>query len=196
MTARDGFGRSGSNQVDTFLRDLNVGSVLTLKPSAKYATGARTILRINNEIVSFVMSVSWQIRTNNIEINTIDNYFPDEIAPTRVQVSGTMSGFIVPGKSLTNVQVQSDALSFLFNKYITIEVRDSATDSILFKANKCVVTDSAHSLQAESPGNFSLNFTAIGWQNEQAPSLPEGYNGTSSGSPANDALGAIKKFLK
>ena len=188
MPKHNGFGREGGNNFNP-LSSTSIGNILTLKESAKYMTGARTILKINGEISAFAMQVAWQVNTSQTEIFGIDDYLPHEIAPSRITVNGTVSGLIIPGKSLTERVIQSNALSFLFNKYITIEVRDSATDFILFKANKCVVTNSSGNLASDAPGSISLQFMAIGWQNEESPDFPEGYN-TSSESP----LGLPKLF--
>ena len=115
-------------------------SVISLKPNAKYASGARTTLKINNQIIGFAFSVSWNIRTTVSEIRTIDTYLPYELAPKHVTVDGTLGMFHIPGRGLSSELIQADVLNFLQQKYISIEVRDSATDNLLFATTKAMVT--------------------------------------------------------
>lgn len=178
MSKRKGFDRGTglTNYVTGAVENVvsAAGGIVSLRPSAKYMTGARTVLKINGNIVGFAFNVSWAIETDQTEIYTIDDYVPYEIAPRRVSVSGTLGMFVVPGRSPTTEKLQSDILSFLFNKYITIEVRDSVTDNLLFKTNKAVITSSSTELRSEQLGSTTLNWKAIGWINEASPKMPSG----------------------
>jgi len=173
----------------------SVGTINSLKPTAKYMSGARAVLKVNGSIVGFAMQISWTINTEQVEINTIDDYMPYEIAPRRISVNGTIGTFVIPGRSPTAELIQSDSLSFLFNKYITIEIRDSVTDNMLFKTNKAVITSSSSDLRAEQLGSTTLQWKAIGWVNESAPGLPSGYNDASDKASA-DPSGIIDKLKK
>ena len=114
------------------IRESGAGEVFSTKPRAKFASGARTIVRINGKPLAFAFQVQWQIETKQTEIRTIDDYLPYEFAPSIVSVSGSLSGWHIPGEGATQQNIQSNVLSFLFHQYITIEVRDSATDALLF----------------------------------------------------------------
>ncbi len=149
-----------------------LGTIFSLRPTAKYLTGARTIIKVNGNLVGFAFSVSWNVSTDATEIRTIDDPVPYELAPQHISVSGSIGGFVIPGKSPQAELIQTDLTNFLMNKYITIEVRDSATDTIIFKTNRAMVTGSSGATKAESPAELSLNWKAIGWQAENPPSLP------------------------
>jgi hypothetical protein len=148
--------------------------IISTKPTAKYTSGARTIIKINNKLAAFAFSVSWKITTDYVEEKTIDDYLAYELIPTRVMVEGTIGGWHVPGQSATSTLIQADVLSFLFHKYITIEVRDSATDKVLFLTKKAVITSRTEDLTAESLGKVQLTWKAIGWQDELPPKKPDG----------------------
>jgi hypothetical protein len=148
-------------------------SIVSLKPNAKYASGARTTLKINNQIIGFAFSVSWNIRTTVTEIRTIDSYFPHELAPKHIIVDGTMGMFHIPGRGLSSELIQADILNFLQQKYIAIEVRDSATDNLLFASNKVIVTGRAETLNSEQLGRINVSWQAIGWQDERSPAKPK-----------------------
>lgn len=155
----------------------NVGDTLreiySLRPQAKYASGARCTLKINGELAAFATAISWRITTETREIRTIDNPLPVELVPTMVSVEGTIGGLRLPGQSPTQNLIMPDVLSFLFHKYITIEVRDSKTDQLLFLTGKAQITGRMEELKSESLGSIALTWKAIGWRDERDPILPE-----------------------
>lgn len=195
--SRSGFGRPGSiGSVVTDAVSANFGGIFSLRPQAKYMTGARTVIKINDRIVGFAFQVSWNINTEQTEIYTIDDPLPHEIAPKRISVSGTLGAFVIPGRSATAEVIQSDVMSFLTNKYITIEVRDSVTDELLFKAPQAAVSNCQTSLNADQVGTMQLTWKAVGWFSEQSPKPPDNINETRESAKAKEGLGsAVKKLF-
>ena len=159
----------------------NAAGILSTRPQAKYASGARTILRINDKIVGFAFSVSWNISTSFREIEVIDNPLAEELVPRRIQVSGSISALHIPGLG-PGVQLwQADVLSFLFHQYITIEVRDSNTGELLFYAPKAVISSRQEDIRVDQLASVSLSFMAIGFRDERSPERP---NDIDTNSPA------------
>lgn len=164
------------------LRDQILGTVspiLSTKPTAKYLSGARATIKINNQIVGFAFGISWKITTLADEIFTIDDYMPYEIAPNKIMVEGSLSMFHVPGRGPTAEFIQSNFLSFMHQKYIQIEVRDSATDNLIFLTKKALVIGRSQDVKSESLATMQLSFKAIGWQDELTPELPDGVENTA-----------------
>ena len=157
------------------------------RPVGKYMTGARVTLRINKQLVGFAFGISWKIETQQMEIQTIDDYFPAEIAPVRIHVTGSINALHIPGSSPTKMQYQSNVLSFLVHQYIEIEARDSQTDELLFYAPKAVITTRTEDLQAGQLGRMTLEFMAIGWQDELEPTEPKGINGNGDGAESGNS---------
>jgi hypothetical protein len=85
-----------------------------------------------------------------------------------------MGSLVIPGRSPTAELLQSNVLSFMSNKYITIEISDSATGAVMFKTNRAVITGQQCSIQAEQMSVTQLSWKAIGWQHEMAPEEPSG----------------------
>lgn len=156
----------------------NVSGVFSTKPSARYASGARTILKINGKITGFAFGVSWRINTQVTEINTIDDYFPYELAPQRVTVEGTLSALHIPGQSAGTELWQPDSLNFLFQQYITIEVRDT-NDQLMFYTAKAMITSRAEDIRVDALSNVQLSWRAIGFQDERKPELAQGVTDTN-----------------
>ncbi len=168
-----GFNNRPNNIGDNLAQ--NVSGVFSTKPSAKYSSGARTILKINGKVVGFCFGISWRINTTVTEINTIDDYFPAELAPQRITVDGTMSALHIPGQSAGTELWQPDALNFLFQQYITIEVRD-VNDQLLFYTGKAMITSRAEDIRVDQLSNVTLQWKAIGFQDERKPARAEGIN--------------------
>lgn len=195
--ARAGFGRQSVGSAVQGLATNTLGQlgpIFTLSPVAKYITGARTVIKVNGKPVVFAFQVSWTVTTDQVEINTIDDPLPHEIAPRRITVSGTLGGFVIPGQSATTEVIQSNVLSFLSNKYISIEVVDSQTQSILFKTNSAVVTNCSTTSNAGQPATMTLQWKAIGWQNEFAPETPEPFKEDTSQSAGKSSLKIFNPF--
>ena len=165
-----------NNRSNTVLDNIasNVTGIFSTKSAARYASGARTTLKINGKVSGFAFGVSWRINTAVTEINTIDDYFPAELAPQRISVEGSVSMLHIPGQSAGTELWQPDALNFLFQQYITIEVRDSATDQLLFYTSKAMVTSRAEDIRVDSLANVTLQWKAIGYQDERKPELADG----------------------
>jgi hypothetical protein len=151
----------------------NVSGVFSTKPSAKYASGARCLLKINGKLSAFAFGIAWKINTQVMEITTIDDYLPYELAPQRVTVEGSISALHIPGQSAGTELWQPDVLRFLFNQYITIEVRDSATDQLLFYTGQAMITSRSEDIKVDSLSNVQLTWKAIGFRDERAPEVPK-----------------------
>ena len=170
---RDG-GDVFKSALDTIADPDQLYGVISARQIAKYASGARTILKVNDEIVGFAFAVSWNISTEHRDIFTIDSMYPEDTAPSLVQVSCSISGFHIPGDSPSNREMQANRKSFLHHKYIDIEVRDSQTDEILFKANKAYITNRSQAINAGELSKMTLQFRAIGWLDDLTEYTVEG----------------------
>ena len=181
----------GGTTINTDLTDTvekNASGIInsfSLRPQAKYVTGARTILRINGKLFGQALGVSWKIETLQDEIRTIDEYMVHEYAPKMIRVSGTITGLKIPGKGASATKIQSDIASFLFHRYISIEVRDSATDELLFFAPKAVIDLRDEQIRSEQLASVTLSWRAIGWKDEVDPQFPNNHDKTSKEAEKN-----------
>lgn len=174
----------------------NVSGVFSTRPSARYASGARCTLRVNGKIVGFAFAISWRINTVNTEINTIDDPLTTELVPQRLTVDGSISALHIPGQSATVELWQPDVLSFLFHQYISIEVRDSQTDALLFYTNKAAITSRQEDIRVDQLANVTLTWKAIGWKDEKPPETPENFNSKLPIKPDSGLLSGAASRLK
>lgn len=160
----------------------NLSGIISTRDSAKYASGARTILRINSRPVGFAFGIQWRVDTLYSEVNAIDNPLPEEFVPRAIKVSGNISALHIPGQGAGVQLWQADVLSFLFHQYLTIEVRDSTTNQLLFFAPKAVITSRQEDIRVDDLAQVALSFQAIGFRDEKTPEVP-----TKALSRANDS---------
>ena len=93
----------------------NLSGIFSTRPTAKYVSGARCILRINGKLVGFAFGISWRIDTSYKEITAIDNPLPEELMPRRMMVQGSISALHIPGQTPATNLWQPDVLSFLLS---------------------------------------------------------------------------------
>jgi hypothetical protein len=195
--------RRGFNRNENTLTPQDVASnalssfstIFTLRPQAKYVTGARTILRINGSPVAFAFQISWNVRTDATEIYTIDDPLPWEIAPKQIEVTGTLGLLQIPGQSPNAMNYQADIGAFLMNRYISIEVKDATTDAILFKAGSAMIVGQQGEINSEQIGRTTLTWRAIGWQAEN-PSTPLKPEANDNSNPNGNTLNKTASWIK
>ncbi len=181
--------------------------LISSRPNARFVTGARTIIKVNNQLFGFAFGVSWRISTDVFEVKTIDDYLPYELAPRLISVEGTLSSFRIPGRGPSMEFQQASLLSFPFHKYISIEVRDEVTNSLLFYTDRAVITTRAEDISNDKLSTVSLNWKAIGWKDDNelkdgADGLPVNANATSKekqtagGGPINATVNQLNKILR
>ncbi len=128
---------TGFNNVPDFGQQLtdnilegNLGGIISTRPSAKYMSGARTVLRINSKPVAFAFGISWRVDTLFTEVNAIDNPLPEELVPKAIKVSGNISALHIPGQGVGVQLWQPDVLGFLFHQYFTGQILNVKTELI------------------------------------------------------------------
>lgn len=183
------------NVVDNALGG-NIGGIISTRPIAKYMSGARCVLKINDKVAAFAFAISWRVQTNYREVNTIDNILPEEMMPQSIKVDGSISALHIPGQGPGTQLWQPDVLSFLFHQYIKIEVRDSQTDQLLFYAPRAVITTRQEELRVDQLANVSLNFMAIGFRDEKDPSYPQDFDRASAEANKSVKNGEATNVLK
>ena len=170
-------GETGTNIIAGLLDDSigNLGAILNpLSSPGKYLVGGRASIKINKKLFGFAFGVNFNISTSATEILTIDDYLPYELAPGRITVSGTLGMFHIPGRGPSQQLAQANQLSFLFHKYVTIEIIDQTTQNIIFASDKCMITSRTQDIQEGQLSTIQLQWKAIGWKDEMVPKLPEG----------------------
>lgn len=199
--ANTGFDNNNVGQTVAANALSNVAGILSTRRNAKYLSGARVTLKMNGKLVGFAFGITWNITTSVVEINTCDDYLPYELAPQRITVDGTISCLHIPGTSASTEGWQSDVLSFLFQPYVSIEARDSATNQIVFATDKAMIEQRSETISVDQLSSVTLRFRAIGFVDEKDLSTlspPNDYNQSSTtatpttqGNPVTNAIASV-----
>ena len=160
----------------------------------KFMTGSRAVIKINGKLAGFAHSATFRVNTSQTDILTVDDWTPYEIAPSRVTIEGTLGMFHIPGKGASAELIQSNVLSFLHHRYITIEMRDRKTDQLIFQTNKAVITSRYQEVKAGELSNVVLNFKAMGWVDEMVPKFADGHNNKEEGG-IGGLIGQVADFF-
>jgi hypothetical protein len=123
-------------------------------------SGASIKLFINNKVYSSVQSITLNINYNEKPIIGIDSPWPQEIAPGKIDVSGSVSGI----RTKNSGGLQGSNMRPLFKDiaagpYISIRIQDRETSEDIAFLPECKITDESHSVSAK--GVYRLNFNFI-----------------------------------
>lgn len=124
-------------------------------------TGAHIKLYVNNKLYKEVQAVNLSVDYGESEIYGIDVAYPQEIAPTKVMVRGSVNGIRIKYSG----GLQAANLRPLFtdigaSPYVSIRIQDRQSgEDIVFIPN-AKVTRENHSVATR--GTYKLNFEFVG----------------------------------
>ena len=130
--------------------------------------GADIFVYINNALYGPAQQLSYTIDSQTQEIYGVDSYYPQEIAPTRGSVSGTISGLRVRnGGGLVALGARPKATQPLAGNYVSIRIRDRSTGEDILFIPQAMVSNEQNSVATK--GTWKLNFSFKGIVAFQAP---------------------------
>lgn len=133
-------------------------------------SGARAIVKINDQLVVYAMNVSYNIRTMYAEISTIDNPVPDEYAPTNIRVDLSITNLRVPRESAAVLAYQPTIFNTLHQGYLSIELRDRGTNEILLYIPQAVLVNRSGVVGIRQLASETWQLRGVGYWDERPPS--------------------------
>jgi len=124
-------------------------------------SGAQVRLIINGIEYGQAQSIQYTIDTADQEIYGIDSIFPQEIAPVRSQVYGTISGIKVESFDLQSMGVRDNNDTFLGSGYSTIKLVNRRTGKDIINIPMARISNEQFSVSAKGTAKVSFNFRAI-----------------------------------
>lgn len=123
--------------------------------------GAHIKVYINNQVYKVSQSVSYVADYGEQEQYGIDSLLPQEIAPTRFSIKGSVQGLRVKysgGLQAQNIRpLWTDMMA---SPYVSIRIQDRSTGEDIIFIPQAKVTRESHS--ASTKGTYKLNFEFIG----------------------------------
>ena len=124
--------------------------------------GADVIIKVAGKPFKGAQSVAYTIDYGEQEIYGIDSQFPQEIAPTKVAVSGTISGVRVKlSGGLQGHDLRSKINQILYGSYVSLEIRDRHSDIVLLWVPQMKVSNEQLQVTAKGVARLTFNFKGI-----------------------------------
>jgi hypothetical protein len=125
-------------------------------------TGAQVKVYVGGKLYAEVQSIQYTIDYAEQEIYGIDSSFPQEIAPGRVSVQGSVSGLMI--KMVGGLQaydLRSKINEILHAPYVSLRIKDRHSDSDIFWLPQMKVVNEQVSIQAKGTVKISFQFKGI-----------------------------------
>lgn len=123
--------------------------------------GADVKVYISGKLYAEVQNLTYTINYGETEIYGIDSQFPQEIAPTRMSVQGSISGIRVKNTGgLQGHQIRSKITEILHSPYTSLRIKDRHSEIDLLWLPQMKV--SAETMTIPAKGTVKLNFTFKG----------------------------------
>lgn len=124
-------------------------------------TGPMIRLFINNQLYKTVQSVSLVVDYGEQPIYGIDAMHSQEIAPTRLSVSGSVQGLRVKNSGGLQAQnIRPLFVDLMASPYISIRIQDRATGEDILYIPQCKVSQESHAMATKT--TYKMNFNFIG----------------------------------
>lgn len=124
--------------------------------------GAEVKVYLSGKLYAEAQSVQYTIDYGEYEIFSIDSQFPQEIAPGRVSVQGTVTGVVI--KNLGGLQaydLRAKINEILHAPYTSLRLKDRFSDSDLLWLPEMKVVNEQVSIQAKGVVKITFTFKGI-----------------------------------
>lgn len=142
-------------------------------------SGARCVLSINGTPYGAGSVLSYSLGTEQMELHTIDDPLPAELVPDKIRVALNVRIFRTPtndpakqavSPATDPVGVYGVDQSYTQSNYLTVELRDKVTDTVLLYIPKAMVTRRTGDISAESLLTENLSLVGIGFYSNKSQS--------------------------
>ena len=124
--------------------------------------GSEVKVYIAGKLYGEVQSMSFSIDYGEQEIYGIDSQYPQEIAPTRLAVSGQISGVrIKTSGGLQGKSIRSRINEILHAPYTSLRIQDRHSQLDLLWLPQMKVVSESFSVEAKGIAKLSFNFKGI-----------------------------------
>lgn len=135
--------------------------------ASRLLTGARVILYINGRPYAAVISFKWDSATPKKAIYGLDSGEPYELAPGQTKITGTITLLRTIGDGgAEGAGMVAEFSDVPREKYFTLALVERLTDTQIFRADQCSVTNQGWDIPSKGTVTGSLSFEALTWNNE------------------------------
>lgn len=125
-------------------------------------SGAHIKVFIGGTLYPEIQSISVNISYAESPIYGIDSSLPQEIVPGAISVDGQVSGvYVKQSNGLQGKNVMTKLKDRLSQPYVSLEIRDRATDDKIIFIPQVKINNEQYSFTAKSNVKYSFSFTGI-----------------------------------
>lgn len=125
-------------------------------------SGAAIKLYINNKVYREVQQISYNLDYGEYPIYGIDSAFPQEIAPGRATISGSISGIKIKySGGIQAYDARPLIKDLLAAPYISIRIADRSTGEDLLFIQSAKITNQSFNVSAKGTVKIQFNFMGL-----------------------------------
>ena len=133
----------------------------------KTIVSAGVILHLNGRPYGRVTSFQWTSDTPRSAKYGLDSPLPVELAPTITRVTGRVGVVRTVGDGGIEGAGMTTAFETLIReKYFTLQLIERGSDTVVFEAKSCSVTQQSWSVPEKGKVTGEIAFEALSWANE------------------------------
>jgi hypothetical protein len=96
------------------------------KKFPEFATGARSIIYINEQRIAAALDVSYSVNVESTELRTIDSQMPWELIPGQIAVEASLRRIVHPSNTVTQEHMFTTITAALHTPYASLKIQDKA----------------------------------------------------------------------
>jgi hypothetical protein len=132
----------------------------------EFATGARSVIYVNQKKVAAALDVSWSVNVESFDIRTIDSQLPWETIPGQISIEASLRRFIHPDRTAAGDHLFTIIQAALHTPVAALEVRDRLGNLLFFARGS--FTSLQGQVSVGQMGTVSVKFQGYYWrQNDQ-----------------------------
>jgi hypothetical protein len=150
----------------------------------EYATGARSIIYINDQRIAAALDVSYSVNIEGSEIRTIDAQLPWELVPGQISIEASLRRIVHPSVTMTSEHLFTIITAALHTPYASLKIQDKLGNLLFFA--KGSFTSLQGQVAVGQTNIESVRFQGYYWrQNDAQLFIPE---------PPDGPAGVLKRM--
>lgn len=159
----------------------------------EFATGARSIIYINDQRIAAALDVSYSVNIETHELRTIDSQLPWELIPGQISIEATLRKIVHPSVTATSEHLFTIITAALHTPYASLKIQDKLGNVLFFARGSFVSLQGTTSVGQTNIE--SVRFQGYYWRQNDSqmfiPDPPDGITGSLK-RLASSKLGALK----
>lgn len=102
------------------------------KKFPEFASGARSVIYINEQRIAAALDVSYSVNIESTELRTIDAQLPWELIPGQISIEATLRRVVHPSNTVTQEHLFTIITAALHTPYAALKIQDKLGNTLFF----------------------------------------------------------------